>query len=178
MNEKFFSPFTSLSTERLLLRQLRVTDDMAISALRSDERVNQYIKRQKQLSIDGAKAFVEKINNSIAQSKCLYWAICLKDNPDLIGTICLWNFTEDETTAEVGYELNPSFHKQGIMTEALSCIIHYGFQIIGFKMLEALTNKDNESSVRLLEKHHFIHDTNRKYEDDGYFIIFTLNRQG
>jgi ribosomal-protein-alanine N-acetyltransferase len=45
-----------------------------------------------------------------------------------IGSICFWNITADEDCAEIGYDLLPLFHGQGIMQEATKAIIKYGFE--------------------------------------------------
>lgn len=168
------SPFPTLSTHRLTLRQLNDTDDLTISSLRSNERVNQYIDRPKQTSIDEAKAFITKINDGIKLNQWIYWTICLKDNSELIGTICLWNFSEDKMTAELGYELSPTFQGQGLMNEAFKIILNYGFQTMGLKNIEAFVHKDNDSSIRLLVKNNFKLEAERKDEKNSNNLIFSL----
>src|SRR5438309_591692 len=104
-----------LRTERLLLRALSNADIQPISSLRSDAIVNKYLTRQTKCSVEEAKAFVKKVNDDIANGKSFYWAIGFGVDANLVGTICLWNFSEDQSTAEIGYELLPAFHKQGLM---------------------------------------------------------------
>ncbi|MCX6150668.1 MAG: GNAT family N-acetyltransferase [Ignavibacteriales bacterium] len=174
MNEINFTPFPILTTERLTLRQLSGVDDLAIFFLRTDERVNKYIERQKPANLDEAKSFILKINDGIKHNNWIYWAISLRNNPDLIGTICLWNFSRDKTTAEVGYELNPVFHGQGLMNEALRSIIDFGIKTIGLKKIDAYTHKDNSRSTRLLEKNNFTLDLERKDEENLNNIIYSL----
>jgi ribosomal-protein-alanine N-acetyltransferase len=168
-----FTSFPVLNTERLTLRQLSNNDIEALYKIRSDETVNRYIDRPKETTVDKVKAFILKINEDIKQNKCLYWAICLKDNPNLIGTACLWNFTDD-MTAEIGYELSPGFHGQGLMNEVLECILDYSFNVLGLKKLEAFTHKDNIKSIRLLEKNKFMHDKERKDEHDLNYLIYSI----
>jgi len=171
-------PFPLLITKRLLLRQLEETDDTAISALRSDERVNKYLDRPKQTGIEEAKAFIKKINDGIAQGKSFYWAICLHDHPALIGAICLWNFSGDKTTAELGYELHTDFQGQGLMDEAVKKVIQYSFDTVKIKMLEACTHKDNEGSTRLLLKNNFKLDSGKKNKDNADNLIYRLESFG
>jgi ribosomal-protein-alanine N-acetyltransferase len=152
MQSNCFIPFPEMNTERLLLRQLKLSDDGAISALCSDESVNRFIKRPSHTSVEEARMFISKMNAGLSHGKWLYWAICLKNEPGLIGTICLWNFTEDGTTAEIGYELASVYHRMGLMNEAVKCIIDYGLLKMGINTLEAFTHKDNEASRHLLLK--------------------------
>jgi ribosomal-protein-alanine N-acetyltransferase len=94
-----FSPFPILQTERLILRKLSLDDAEEIYFLRSDEEVNRYLDRKKANDLDDAHAFINKLNIGIANDKWIYWAVCFKDNPKLIGTICLWNLNDEENKA-------------------------------------------------------------------------------
>ncbi|ANE52700.1 GNAT family N-acetyltransferase [Flavisolibacter tropicus] len=177
IKEVSFIPFPLLSTNRLVLRQLWESDARDLSVLRSNEAVNRYVARAKQTSFKEASAFIHTINRGIREKKWLYWAICQKEHPKLIGTICLWNFSTDHTTAEIGYELEPAYQRQGFMNEALQCVIDFCFNHIHLKGLEAFTHKDNSSSIRLLLKNQFEPDLDRKDGEDENNRIFTLSLQ-
>lgn len=172
--EATFTAFANLSTERLELRQLRLTDENEIFFLRSDEIINQFIDRPKPKKTEEARDFIRKINNNIKSNKSFYWAITIKGNPKLIGTICLWNFSENKKTAEVGYELNSAFQGKGIMDEALKKIIDFSFKTLGITTLEAFTHKNNLKSASLLIRNNFLQDLTRKDEDQVNNIIFIL----
>lgn len=147
-----FSPFPQLLTDRLLLRQLSLQDAEQIFALRSNEIVNRYINRPLPESIEDAKAFINKINFSVQNNQSLYWAVCLKELPTLIGTISLWNFSEEDNKAEIGYELLPHFHGKGFMQEACTKVIAFAFQTLEFNRIEAWTTVQNEGSKKVLER--------------------------
>ena len=119
--------------------------------LRSDERVNQYLERNKSVNIDDAIDFIARIEKLLAERKSHYWAIGLKENSTLIGTICLWNFVQEKDMAELGYELSPLYQGKGLMQEAVEEVIEYGFDTIGLKIITALTHPQNEPSIKLLE---------------------------
>jgi ribosomal-protein-alanine N-acetyltransferase len=170
MTGKSFTTFPVLQTERLTLRQLISTDDTQIFALRSNDNVNKYLGRKPSKSIDDAKNFIKTINDNIQRNDSLYWAITLNDTDKLIGTICLFNFSEDHSEAEIGYELLPDFQGKGIMQEATSKVISFGFQYVGLHSIEAYTHFENQSSTRLLEKLNF----KRESAVDENFTIFKL----
>lgn len=170
-------PFPELATARLTLRQLVETDDKNIFLLRSDERVNKFIDRPKAISIESAQAFIYNINDGIANDKWFYWAICLKDDIDLVGTICLWNFSKDRSTAEIGYELFPKFQGRGIMNEALKAVIEFAIEKLKLKKIIAFTHKENESSTKLLMKNNFRLVPNREYNKVDNYIIMELGNE-
>ena len=176
-----FSPFPELTTGRLLLRQLIAADANAISELRSNATVNQYLDRAKTTSIAEAAQFIEKINDSISRNQSLYWVITLEENNHLLGTICMWNINTEEDTAEIGYELHPDHQGKGIMQEAMKAVIDFGFNVVQLKIITAFTLPENIASVRSLKRHGFILDTSGKYADpneqgDSPYIIYELRK--
>src|SRR4029453_8848933 len=82
----------------------------------------------------------------------LYWAITLSDKNILIGTICLYGFSDENYKCEIGYELLTNFQGQGIMKEAAEKVINYAFNTIKVKKIEAIFHRDNQRSINLLEK--------------------------
>ena len=174
MTGKNFTPFPVLKTGRLTLRQLSSTDDKEIFALRSNDTVNKYLDRKPSKSIDDAKNFIKTINENIQRNDSIYWAITLNDTDKLIGTICLFNFSDDHSKVEIGYELLPHFQGKGLMQEATSKVIHFGFQHVGLHSIEAYTHSENKSSTRLLEKLNFKRDS----AADENFTIYKLTHNG
>lgn len=144
-----------LRTHRLLLRQLKPSDDRAILTLRSDPEVNRYIDRPLSVSLEEARQFIQKITEGIAKGESFYWGVARLPGKDLIGAICLWNFSEEKISAEVGYELLPAFQGRGYMREALARVIDFAFQELALQELTAYVHAENESSIRLLEKFNF-----------------------
>jgi ribosomal-protein-alanine N-acetyltransferase len=168
--------FPVLTTKRLVLRQLNDDDYPEIFALRSDDEVNKYIYRTKATHADQAKEFIKKINAGIGEGNSFYWAICFAEQTGLTGTICLWNLSEDKTTAEIGFELIPLHQRNGIMNEALEAVIRYAFDEIGLKTILGSVHHDNANSIRLLEKNNFKKDEFRKDPDDPDNVIYYLAR--
>ncbi len=153
-----FTPFPGIKTDRLLLRKTEESDVEEMLFLRSDKIVNKYIERAEEdktkTNADALK-FIRMITGDIENNKSITWAISMKGDPKMIGSICLWNFSEDKKVAEVGYSLYPDFFRKGIMSESLIQIINYGFGELKLEKIEAYTHKENESSKRLLEKNDF-----------------------
>lgn len=149
------TPFPILTTERLTLRQLVISDEQEIFTLRSDSEINKYLGRQICNTIDEARDFINKVNENIDKNDSLYWAITFNSNNILVGTICLFGFSDENYKCEIGYELLTNFQKQGIMTEALERVIEYAFNTIKVKKIEASLHRDNQRSIKLLDKFSF-----------------------
>ena len=166
--------FPILKTKRLLLRKLTLDDAQQIFYLRSDKIVNQFILRPKQKDYNEALTFIKDRNNDIKNGKIFYWVISLKEEDELIGTICLWNFSENNSVSEIGYDLRPEYFNKGIMTEAIKTILDFGFETLNLSSIEAFTHTEKTNSIKLLEGNKFVFQSERK--DEGFPLnkIFVL----
>jgi ribosomal-protein-alanine N-acetyltransferase len=165
-----FPLFTNLITERLLLRELRLTDADEIFLLRSNKEVNELIDRVTATSIDEAHRFINMIISNQLNNKSFMWVITLKDDPKLIGTIVYWNIVKEKDQAEIGYEMLPQYHGKGIMQEALLKVIDFGFKTLGLKTIVAEPKSNNQPSIKLLEKCGFV----KTEETDYGYLIYQL----
>lgn len=165
-----------LETERLVLKEINENHAEDILKIRSNEEINKFLRRIPPRNNYDALSFILTIKRRIENKQTVFWVISLKNQPDLIGTICLWNFSEDRKTAEVGYELLPDFHRKGMMSEALQSVLNFGFNDLDLQEILAFTHKLNENSKGLLLKHRFVLEEGRK--DDGFpeNLVFSLKK--
>ena len=169
--------FPQIKTERLLLRKLKQSDWEMISYLRSDKNVNEFVKRPNANSKEKAFEFISKTNKGIDNRHLYYWIITEKNNDKMIGSICLWKFSKDHKTAEVGYDLSPDFQRKGIMNESLKIVLEFGFNNLSLDLIEAYTHRKNENSKKLLERNGFILIEDKKDENNPDNIVYQLYRQ-
>lgn len=167
--------FPILTTERLTLRQLSIDDHQDIFALRSNPETSKFLDRQLCKTIEDARNFINKINNNIRKGNSLYWAITLTDTKTLVGTICLFDFSSEKNSCEIGYELMTQFQGQGIMKEAAQVVIDYVFETLKFKKILAFTHYENQDSTNLLLKLNFLKSIERDKENPN-LNIFTLTQ--
>ena len=158
------------------MRQFNLKDAEQVLFLRSDSEVNKFIKRQTPQEIQDAIDFVNKIEQTYKQRENVNWVITVKNDPKMIGSICLWNFSADRKTAEVGYDLNPSFQNKGIMTEALKEVLQFGFYSLKLNKIVAFTHRENENSKKLLTKNRFILQEDETDPDNEDNIIFSISK--
>lgn len=150
--------FPQLNSDRLILRKIEESDAESVLYLRSNKDVNMYIERpedRKTKTLSDAVKFIQGLDIWFKDKVSITWGITIKNDSNIIGTICLWNFSEDKKTAEIGYDLNPNFQGKGLMGEALGLVIDYGFNNVNLHKIEAFTHRDNQPSKNLLEKNGF-----------------------
>jgi len=166
------SPFETLTTERLFLRELLPEDANEIFQLRSSEEVNQFVDRPRAATIDDAVEFISKIQALTKKNGSMMWAITLAGKPRLIGTVVYWNVVKEKQEAELGYELLPEYQGKGIMNEAVRKVIGFGFGDLKFKTIVAEPKKGNARSIKLLEKLGF----RLSGETDNGYLTYTICR--
>jgi [ribosomal protein S5]-alanine N-acetyltransferase len=165
--------FPILTSERLTLRQLSTDDKQAIFALRSDTEINKYLNRVPSKTVEDTINFISKINDNIDKSNSIYWVITLTKTKTFVGTICLFGFSNEKNSCEIGYELLTIFQNKGIMKEAIKEVIDYAFQTLQFQKIVAFSHNENQHSTKLLQKFNFLQspETDKENQD---LNIFTL----
>ena len=155
MKELVFDPFPNLSTARLDLRAINIDDAEAMHRLRSNRDVMKLLDRPLTSSVEEAEKLIQQVFESQQQGIAIMWAMTLNDDPTMIGCICFVRIESEHSRTEVGYLLDPNFHRQGLMSEALEAVLQYGLEELEFHKIMACTNPLNVASIQLLEKHGF-----------------------
>lgn len=179
MIELNFDPFPELQTERLRLRKLSIADQHDIFEIRSNCNVMKYMARPIARTLDDATANIEKVLKNMDDKNGIDWAIEEKASGKLIGTIAFWKITKENRRAEMGYILNEKWQHKGIMHEAFSAVIPYGFKELQLHSIEANIDPDNVASAKLLEKNKFRKEAHYRenFFFDGMFldsVIYSL----
>jgi len=165
--------FPILITERLTLRKLSKKDSEEILQLRSDAEVNKYLGRKLSKTVEDALNFISNIIEN-KDDDLFYWAITKTGEDKLLGTICLFDFLGNLKKCEIGYELLPEYHGQGIMTEAVRKVLEYAIKTKGIKTIDAQTHIDNQSSTKLLQRLNF-KKLDDKIENSSNLILYRYN---
>lgn len=173
MNDINFSPFPSLITERLILRQVTIEDENEFYFLKSDEEVRKYLDT-KAKTMNEAREFLYKINDGIVNNEWILWGISQKNTKFMIGTICLWNISKDQSIAEIGYELIPSYQGKGLMQEAVIKVITYGFESMKLHSLVAISDLNNSKSIKLLTRTNFFKTKENDYKVKSSDVVYQL----
>lgn len=163
-----WDPFPELSTDRFLLRRLLPSDIQQMFILRSQKESMKFIGRPLAKSLQDVKELMERVETMFLNQEGINWAIVEKVNASLLlGTVGYYRMKKEHFRAEVGYQLIKDYHRKGIMTEVLPCVVRYGFEEMKLHSVEADVNPDNTASMKLLEKCNFI--LNGKFEETFFF---------
>ncbi|WP_316788910.1 GNAT family N-acetyltransferase [Pedobacter frigoris] len=157
-----------ITTSRLLMREQTLSDAPALFNLRTNPEVMRYIERPRPKAVADSEAVIRSINENFHKGMNMIWAITLKENPEqMIGNLGYWRTDLANHRAEIGYMLHPDYWRQGILSEALTAIIDFGFNTMGLHSMCANINPANDASRQLLLKHGFIKEA--YFREDYYF---------
>ena len=155
-----FAHFPSLTTERLQLRQIQPADAKAFFAIKSDREVMDFYGDEIHQSLEETYTLIQQLHDSYDRHEALFWGITLKGQDTIIGSCAFIAFNPDFHYAEIGYELNRAYWRQGIIAEAISAILTYGFTELQLHRIEAVTDPRNTPSQNLLLKLGFTYEGN------------------
>lgn len=167
-----FSEFPELETDRLKFRRAGLNDIHELFALRSDSEIMKYIPRPLATTHEEIVEFLELTDQKISCNDLINWAITLKDDSKMIGTIGYYHIKPEHYRAEIGYMILPEFQNKGYITEAITEVVKYGFSKMELHSIEALIDPSNIASAKVLEKCNFVKEGHFKENEcyNGQFI--------
>jgi ribosomal-protein-alanine N-acetyltransferase len=174
--------FPTLETERLLLRQLASADARDAFLFLSDEENIRYYDAAPMTRLEQVEKSIERHRRRFAEQEALRWGITLKGENRVIGN---GGYTLDAENhlATLSYILSKHYWNRGIMTEALTAMIQFGFDHLLVHRVEAQVAYPNLASARLLEKLGFQEEgrlrdrqyVNHQFVDERIFALINPN---
>jgi RimJ/RimL family protein N-acetyltransferase len=163
--------FPTLTTRRLVLREVVDADADDLLAFRGDPEVQRYnLKPMKTRS--EALSLVRTMQGWYASRYATQWGITLRGEDRVLGLCGLHDWSQTHRRASLGYDLARSHWGRGIATEAMHAVLRFGFERMNLNRVEAVTIVDNTRSIRLLERLGFALEGVRRessLEDGGRF---------
>ena len=148
---KIFSNMPTLYTERLSLRPMHPIDaeDMFDYARRPE--VTKYLLWREHEDIYFTRDYLNYINRRYALGDFYDWAIIEHESRKMIGTCGFTRIDPSNNSAEIGYVLNPDFHRRGFGSEAVKRVLKFGFEELSLNRIEARFMQGNEASLALMK---------------------------
>lgn len=156
MVEQVFVPPTLLIGE-YVLRPFRSDDAAAWVSYLSDARVTEHTSWPP-ITSELISGLVAKIVADYAELKSLRWALARSDDDELIGSCGYTSWPREQGTAELAYDLAPSYWGRGVMTAAVRAAVQCAFATGSVNRVEALVMTSNEPSIAVLERTGFRRD--------------------
>ena len=151
-----------LRTDRLVMRAPHERDIPAWFE-RATDRESAYLAGDPiPAGISEGQAWLERTLQKATNRERLLWSIDIRGGPVSIGTIGL-NLKEPG----ISFVIGRLFWGRGYATEAAREVLRFGFEVLGFSVVESEFVVDNCGSRRVHEKLGFKHVENFIDESDG-----------
>jgi RimJ/RimL family protein N-acetyltransferase len=141
-----------LETERLNLRRLNAGDAAFVLELLNEDSFLRNIGDKGVRTIeDAARYILQGPVDSYARHGYGLWLVELKESATPAG-ICGLVKRDALPDADIGYAFLPRFWSRGYALESAAAVMSYALGALALKRVLAITNQDNASSIRVLEK--------------------------
>lgn len=151
-DDTMFFPMERLTTGRLILRRMEMSDAQDLFSYGQDREVARHVLWEAYRHVSEARAYVRCMQRKYRMGEPASWCIELKGTGRVIGTIGYMWYQREHNSTEVGYSLARDQWNKGIMTEALERVIQYTFEDLHIHRIEAQHEVNNPASGRVMIK--------------------------
>lgn len=171
--------FEIIETERLILKG--ISDEVMkeiFDTLPQDEikkilghQSDEDFEKERQKHVQGYASY---------RSKFIMFLLVSKSTGNIIGRCGIHNWNKEHNRGEIGYNITLENEKRkGLMTEAATAVLKYGFETMKLHRIEALVGPFNVPSLKIIDKLGFQQEgvfrghwvVDGKYEDTHAFSI-------
>jgi len=137
----------------ITLRKPHLDDTQAVFDGCQDPLIPRFTAISTDYSMAHALDYVQRTDASVRTQRELPFVIEYGNGDDRVfaGTISFHSLSVKNSVGELGYWMTSSMRGKGIATTAARMLTDYGFATIGFKRIEAIVDRDNVTSLKLLE---------------------------
>lgn len=144
-------PWTIVTTERCIVREITLDDLDGLFALYAGEGMTEYLDPL--YEYEKEKEYQRSYINYMYR---LYgygmWVVIEKATGKLIGRVGIENREACDGEPELGYMIDVSYQRKGYATEVCLAVIGYAWNFLEFDKLNCLIQKGNKASECLAEK--------------------------
>ncbi|CAA9198422.1 GNAT family N-acetyltransferase [Flavobacterium collinsii] len=159
-----------IETERLLLRELLLSDTDGMFELDSNPNVHLFVGNKPVKEIQESVDMIKHIQGQYEAFGIGRWAVISKETNEFLG----WSGIKFITTEinnhkdfyEIGYRFIEKHWGKGYATEAGIAFVNYAFNVIKAEALYAYADEGNKDSRRILEKLGFCYVNSFEYEGE------------
>ena len=162
-----------VETDRLLLRELNMTDAKDFYALNLNPNVVKYTGDRAFKNIAEAEIF---LSNYSDYDKNGYgrWAVIAKSNGEFLGW-CGLKYIHELNETDIGFRFFENHWNKGFATESAEACLKFGFEKLNLETIVGRAMAENGASIKVLEK------IGLKYEKEFDFdshkgLIYKINK--
>lgn len=142
-----YEVYPKICGNRVSLRQIRKEDIINIIEI-------SFYNSVQATTLEEAIQMQSKIEQNYHDGNSIHWGIADNTTDKIIGT-CGYYRGLDKGEGELGCVLLNEYRGKGFMTEAMNLAIDFGLKNIHLHRIWAITSKQNEKAIQLLQRLNF-----------------------
>lgn len=144
-------PWTILTTDRLVIREMTVEDLDALYDLYDEEARRFMTPLRDDRDVERAElaSYIDKVYGLFGYG---YWAIVLRDGGDVIGRMGFAAYEDTDGRTPFGYVIHKDYRRQGYAFESASAILTYARDVLQLSHISAEVHEDNLPSIHFLKR--------------------------
>ena len=163
-----------LETQRLTLREFVRNDAAFLLALLNSPGWLRFIGDRTPRSLDDAEKYIaDRLVSSYQKFGFGFYVVTPKDSSIPVG-MCGLVKRDTLDDVDIGFAFLPEYFGKGYALESASAVLKLGVERFHLKRIVAITNLDNTSSMKLLEKIGLTFEKVIKF-GDGELNLFAIN---
>ncbi|QOG04079.1 GNAT family N-acetyltransferase [Flavobacterium sp. MDT1-60] len=160
----------SIETDRLLLRELELSDAEGMFELDSNPNVHLFLGNKPVKHIDESIDQIKNIQKQYEAFGIGRWAVILKETNEFLGWSGIKFITNEinnhKNFYEIGYRFIEKYWGKGYATEGGKAFVDYAFNELKADALYAYADAGNENSRKILEKLGLKYINSFEYEEE------------
>ena len=160
---------SSITTERLILRQWQQSDFEPFAVLNADPVVREYFLGV--LTRQESDQEIVELSRHIDTHGWGFWAVSLRETDEFIGCIGLdevYFKMSFSPAIDIGWRLAHNHWGKGYATEGALAALQYGFNTLGLKEIVAYTAERNYRSRHIMEKIGMHYDSHGDFDHPDF----------
>lgn len=146
----------NLETQRLIIREIEMTDVDDFFEMDSDPEVHKYILQTPVKSKDEVTEVIKMLRQQYKENGIARWAVTDKVSGEMLGW-CGIKFYTDELNGhqnfyEHGYRFKQKHWGKGYATESSKAVLDWAFDNLDANTIYAITDLGNAGSIHVLTK--------------------------
>ncbi len=156
-----------ITTDRLTLRRVSLNDAEFIRELLNEPSFIQNIGDKKVRTLDEAHAYIE--SGPLASYEKFGFGLLVVEVNSVGRPAGICGLLKRDTLEDVdiGYAFLPGFWSKGYALESAEAVLSYAFESLRLNRILAITNPENQPSIRVLEKLGFHYLRMMQMGDEG-----------
>lgn len=148
-----------LETQRLIIREIELTDVDDFFEMDSDPEVHKYILQTPVKSKDEIAEIIKMLRQQYKDNGIARWAVTDKVSGEMLGWCGIKYFTDElnghQNFYEHGYRFKQKHWGKGYATESSKAVLDWAFANLNTDTIYAITDLGNAGSIHVLTKLRF-----------------------